>query len=336
LSNNNLRLIKLNEKEDGKWLNEAQIFDLIKNNINFFDITEHPHPILYTPNQRSSKFYFPTKTQHNVLLNNTFGLINQQFMQTFLSNYSSFHNRYYKSNHGLDASVYLKQHISLLPNNNNLVLNHFNHSWLQPSVIAKLPATNNDEIIVIGAHLDSINSNNPSNGKAPGADDDGSGVTTLLETLRLVLKSNLKFQRNIEFQFYSAEEVGLLGSQDIAQDYSKNNKKVIAMLQLDMTGYNEKNKVRVINDYTNVELTQYLKLIIQNYSTYPWFDDKCGYACSDHASFNRTNYPSCRAAEDVKNFRLHTENDTTQFLNYNHMAEFVKISLGFIFELANP
>jgi leucyl aminopeptidase len=51
----------------------------------------------------------------------------------------------------------------------------FSHSsWTQNSVIATIPGKSAN-IIAIGAHQDSVNGASPMNGRAPGADDDGSG-----------------------------------------------------------------------------------------------------------------------------------------------------------------
>jgi leucyl aminopeptidase len=68
-------------------------------------------------------------------------------------------------------------------------------------------------------------------------DDDGSGTTTTLEVFRVLASSpSFKPQRPVEFHWYSAEELGLLGSQDIAAAYKKQGRTVYAMLQNDMDG----------------------------------------------------------------------------------------------------
>ena len=54
---------------------------------------------------------------------------------------------------------------------------------------------------------------------APGLDDDGSGVMVLLEILRVVVETGFKPQKNVQIMAYAAEEVGLLGSDQIAKDY---------------------------------------------------------------------------------------------------------------------
>ena len=60
----------------------------------------------------------------------------------------------------------------------------FPHSWVQNSIIVRLEDANamdgvNSEekgVVILGAHLDSVNWLNPWWGRSPGADDDGSGT----------------------------------------------------------------------------------------------------------------------------------------------------------------
>ena len=84
--------------------------------------------------------------------------------------------------------------------------------------------------------MDSINLNNPTSGRAPGADDDGTGVVNLIEIFRALVASGFQPATPVEFHFYSGEEGGLLGSQAIASSYKTAGKAVKAMFQLDMTG----------------------------------------------------------------------------------------------------
>jgi leucyl aminopeptidase len=72
-----------------------------------------------------------------------------------------------------------------------------------------------------------------------GADDDGSGTTTVMEVLHVLTQGGYVPQsHNVEFHFYSAEEGGMLGSQAIVNDYQKKisqahrGERVKAMLQV--------------------------------------------------------------------------------------------------------
>lgn len=95
--------------------------------------------------------------------------------------------------------------------------------------------------MVVGAHQDSVNHADPMNGRAPGADDDGSGTVTILEVLRVMLSDenlvNGSAERAIEFHWYAAEEGGLLGSLEVWEEYRSRGVDVKGMLQQDMTGF---------------------------------------------------------------------------------------------------
>lgn len=112
----------------------------------------------------------------------------------------------------------------------------FNNTFLQPSVIARFPGRNTSApLTILGAHLDSIASSNPTSGRAPGADDDGSGTVDLIEAFRALAAAGFAPATPVEFHWYAGEEGGLLGSQAISANYKSAGKQVKAMLQLDMT-----------------------------------------------------------------------------------------------------
>lgn len=71
--------------------------------------------------------------------------------------------------------------------------------------------------------------------RAPGADDDGSGSVTILQVLRSIVENKYIPPSNIaiEFQWFAAEEGGLLGSQDVASAYAKAGKKIKGVLHMD-------------------------------------------------------------------------------------------------------
>lgn len=67
--------------------------------------------------------------------------------------------------------------------------------------------------------------------------DDGSGTVTILEAFRSLVDNGFEPERTVEFHWYSAEEAGLYGSQDVAKAYNEQGKEIVAMVQNDMTGY---------------------------------------------------------------------------------------------------
>jgi leucyl aminopeptidase len=206
----------------------------------------------------------------------------------------------------------------------------------------KLTITGNQrpsEIVILGGHLDSIADWGMS-ATAPGADDNASGSAALFEALRLI-KDQPQPARTLEFIWYGGEELGLLGSDDIANRYKAQQRDVIAVLQLDMTGYRGEgeNIIGSAQDFTSAFLRDYLLKANEAYSLglkiVPF---KCGYGCSDHASWYTEGYPTLmpfEATMSSMNRNIHTRRDTVELLNFNHAAHFAKIALIFALDLAN-
>ncbi len=195
------------------------------------------------------------------------------------------------------------------------------------------------EIVVMGGHLDSISGWSGGN-RAPGADDNASGSACLLEALR-VLVSKGPAERTIEFFWYAGEESGLLGSGEIARAYKAAGKDVVSVLQLDMTMFPGSGQMVVgnVDDYTSPWLREYLVSMNQAYLGVRLIPDRCGYACSDHASWYRQGYPTLMPFEsDTNNMnrKIHTANDViSSSSSFAHALVFSKIALVMGMDLAN-
>lgn len=111
-------------------------------------------------------------------------------------------------------------------------------------------------------------------------------------------------------------------------------------------------------DYIDASLNTFLKALITQYSRIPWAMDKavsimffenrilysyttifkCGYACSDHASWYKASFPSSFPYEAVTgndNPNVHSSSDTTSVTGFSwpHSLEFAKIGVAFVYEL---
>jgi leucyl aminopeptidase len=212
-----------------------------------------------------------------------------------------------------------------------------------------------DEVVVLGAHLDSINDSAGGNPEmvAPGADDDASGVATLTETLRVALASGWKPQRTVKFMAYAAEEAGLRGSNAIAQKFKADGVDVVGVLQLDMTEYQvgTPEDMQLVTDYSNIGLKQFFNQLFDAYLVPLGLRRgtiTCGYGCSDHASWTSAGYPSAmmfEAGDDSGantpafrgyNPKIHTTGDTLGFLGETaeHSIKFAQFALAFVGETA--
>lgn len=202
-------------------------------------------------------------------------------MRDHLEIFTAFYTRYYKSSTGVASAKWLYDQVNSTVASSGAdqygtTVRLFDHEWGQPSIIARIPGQSN-KTIVIGAHQDSINLLFPAMFPAPGADDDGSGTVTILEAMRVLLTSQQIVQgqatNTIEFHWYSAEEGGLLGSQAVFEEYSRQGRDIKAMFQQDMTGYVTKTleagqpeSVGVIIDFVDLGLTEFIKRLITTVS----------------------------------------------------------------------
>lgn len=110
------------------------------------------------------------------------------------------------------------------------------------NVVADTSKGNKDEVVVVGAHLDSV-------AEGAGINDNGSGSATILEIAKQMAKTNVdkKLERKVRFSFWGAEEAGLLGSEHYVASLSDSQRsKIYANLNFDMLG--SPNYVRFVYD----------------------------------------------------------------------------------------
>ena len=256
---------------------------------------------------------------------------------------SAFQNRYFKGEFGKKSAALVKETwTKLVKNRSDASVEYFQHAkWDQPSVILTIKGQS-DEVIVLGGHQDSINVyNRGTSSRAPGADDNASGISTITEVIRLLMDNSYQPKRTLKFMAYAAEEVGLLGSKEIATNYKAKNVNIIGVMQLDMTNFkgSESFDIVMMKDYTNDEQNKFIGSIIDHYVPgIKWGYDKCGYACSDHASWHTQGYPASmpfEATMDTMNQNIHTPDDTLAVSNNNasHAVKFTKMALAYVVEL---
>ncbi len=167
-----------------------------------------------------------------------------------------------------------------------------------PNVLAMVKGTDkvlSDEYIVVGAHFDHLGwggVNSLYRGKSPqihnGADDNASGTSVLLELADRISKNPLK--RSVIFFAINCEEMGLLGSNYYVRNPLVPLEKTVFMLNLDMVGRMQDNKMNIIGTGSSPYFSQLVDSIaaidnlILSKSTDP-------YGASDHTSFYSNNVP---------------------------------------------
>ena len=151
---------------------------------------------------------------------------------SFLTQLRPFRN--YENLESLTAVVnYLKKELGLLSQG------FFEQKWMaEGNEYANLIHSyqpNKTKRLIMGAHYDVC-------GDQPGADDNGSAVAGLIETIRLVYENNLELDYGIDFVFYCLEEPPFFGTEEMgsyvhAKSVSNNKENIIGMICYEMIGY---------------------------------------------------------------------------------------------------
>ncbi|QRV76835.1 Peptidase family M28 protein [Ceratobasidium sp. AG-Ba] len=287
---------------------------------------------------------YPTPTPskaRELPLTTMFNSISASGLSSTVSTLSSYTTRYYKSSNAAAASTWIQTQFSNAAGSANVktIANSFN----QPNVIATIPRKSGStltDVIILGAHIDSTVGGSTT-ARAPGADDDASGIAILLQALQILKANGWSGSRAVEFHAYGGEEGGMLGSSTVAKQYKSAGKAVRAMLQFDMVAYQPTSKpvLTVLTD-TDASLQSFSQKVISSYvSEASLYTNKCGYACSDHFSWYNQGYPSVSIDESgpsdtYLNPYYHSSSDTIDKLNFDKASKFVKLALAWIVELA--
>jgi leucyl aminopeptidase len=257
----------------------------------------------------------------------------------------NFVNRRYNCTSGVQSANWIKSRWqAIAAGRPDVTVAFYAHPGvLQQSVVLTIQGTTfPSEFVVLGAHQDSININSSScTAVAPGEDDDASGIASLTEVLKVALRMGYKPQRTVQFMAYAAEEVGLVGSEDIAGDYDQQNINVVGVFQLDMTNYKGSvNDIYIYTDNTNPTQNAFVSSLVTTYLPgLTQGTSQCGYGCSDHDSWHDHGYPASfpfEAAFGQHNQWIHTPSDTIDKSgnNANHAVKFSKLAAAYMAEVA--
>lgn len=256
----------------------------------------------------------------------------------YMQHLTSYVNRAANSQTGVLAAQWFKDQIDSMAkdyhrNDVQSYLVATGKKYKQPSVVTVIGKEKPGAAVVIGAHIDTLK------GNMPGADDDASGIATILEVSRMLLSSGINFDHPIYVIAYAAEEQGLVGSGYVVQSFLDKKTPVKAVLQFDQAGFRanpKDNTIWLLDDYVDSKLTKFLANLTTHYVNIPVSYTHCGYACSDHANWHLNGFPVCypsAATLDDDNDNVHTSNDRLETISLDHLENFAKLGLAFVVEL---
>jgi len=199
-----------------------------------------------------------------------------------------------------------------------------------------------NEYIIFGAHFDHLGiGGQGSSSRAvdtiavhPGADDNASGVATMLELAEKFAMNKGSHKRSIICIAFSGEEQGILGSKYFTENPGINLSKVNAMINLDMVGRLQETKILQIS---GVGTAEGLKEIVgsqndTNFIKLTLADE--GYGPSDHSSFYGKNIPVLFFTTSA-HLDYHTPYDTYDKINYKGMVDISSLVYKITSQLAS-
>ncbi|ORZ05541.1 hypothetical protein BCR41DRAFT_312194 [Lobosporangium transversale] len=210
-----------------------------------------------------------------------------------------------------------------------------------PNVICKFKGTEHpDEHVIIGAHHDSRGS--LFNPRAPGADDDGSGTSMLLQVARIIKANNVKFGRTFVISAFSGEEQGLFGSAALAKKMKEYGTTITMMIQGDMLAYRkpgEPIQIAFPARYHTPEVSALLRNVTQLYVP-DAIVGTTGACCSDHQSFWENGFPATAFFErngPIADPKYHNSGDLVHREGYDfeQLRASTKAMMASVFEVAD-
>ena len=203
-----------------------------------------------------------------------------------------------------------------------------------------------DEVILIGAHYDHIGTGEEvgGDGIANGANDNASGTTAVLEIAKFLSTRDLR--RSVILALFSAEEMGLVGSTELAKDlarsFGENGQELYLMFNIEMigapmrdkdyqvylTGYDRSNLAEKFNSYSEEQVVGFLPQaeeynLFRRSDNYPFFEE---FQVPAHtvSSFDFTNYSY-----------YHQVDDEFENIDVTHMERVIEALLPGVIAMAN-
>ena len=198
------------------------------------------------------------------------------------------------------------------------------------NTVAEIPGTEKpDEVVIIGAHLDSWD-------LGTGATDNGTGSMAVLEAARALMKLNVKPKRTIRFILFTGEEQGLNGSKEYVKKHKDELGKISGVLVHDSgTG-----RVLTIGLMANYGLREPMGYLLNPLArakevglAEPTLRVEGG---TDHIPFDQMGVPAFWCVQDNVDYDKthHSQADTIERVRWDDLAEGAQVLAVFAYNVA--
>ena len=289
---------------------------------------------------------FPVVTEEDPRIREMLNQVNMDSLEATIQHLQDYGSRIWNSNNAFAASDWIASRMEAL--GLEVEQQPFNaNTWMgsgaaAPNVIGIQRGTlYPDTYVVCGSHFDSFSYQAMSGGSAPGADDNATGVASVLESARIM--TQYEFEYSIIYCAYGCEEMGLYGSEAYASRCQQQGMDIIGYFNNDMNGYLYGDQIHIDCIYPNsVEPigTYYMNVGEVYYPELPIRHVNFNEGDSDHTSFNNHGYMGIYPFEDYEHYSpyIHTPNDLigTSVTSFEMSQQYCQMNIACLAEIANP
>ena len=290
---------------------------------------------------------FPVVTEVNPIIREMLDQVDMDSLRATVQHLQDYQSRIWNSNNAFAASDWIAGRMQAL--GLEVEQQPFNaNTWMgsgaaAPNVIGIQRGTlYPDTYVVCGSHLDSFSYEAMfGGGTAPGADDNATGVASVLESARIM--TQYEFEYSIVYCAYGCEEMGLYGSEAYASRCQEEGMDIIGYFNNDMNGYLYGDQIHIDCIYPNsVEPigTYYMNVGSVYYPELPIRHVNFNQGDSDHTSFNNHGYMGIYPFEDYENYSpyIHTPNDLigNSVNSFEMGQQYCQMNIACLAEIANP
>ena len=290
---------------------------------------------------------FPVITEEDPRIREMLNQVNMDSLEATVQHLQDYNSRIWNSENAFAASDWIAGRMEAL--GLEVEQQPFNaNTWMgsgqaAPNVIGIQRGTlYPDTYVVCGSHFDSFSYEAMyGGGTAPGADDNATGVASVLESARIM--TQYEFEYSIIYCAYGCEEMGLYGSEAYASRCQEQGLDIIGYFNNDMNGYLYGDQIHIDCIYPNsVEPigTYYMNVGEVYYPEVPIRHVNFTQGDSDHTSFNNHGYMGIYPFEDYQNHSpyIHTPNDIigTSVTSFEMSQQFCQMNIACLAEIANP
>ena len=188
-------------------------------------------------------------------------------------------------------------------------------------------------VVVVTAHLDSINALEGSAAPAPGADDNGSGSAGLLAMARAL--AGHRATHDLRFVLFGGEEEGLFGSrQHVTSLVPEERSRILAVVNMDMVATLNTAAPTVLIEGGAGVSDPVIEALVETAGIYTSLavQTSLNPFNSDHVPFIESGVPAVLTIEgaDRANENVHTRSDTLEHIDYDLFLQILTMNLAFV------